>query len=226
MNLVIFDCDGTIVDSQHMIVAAMDQAFAEARLPPPRREAVLSVVGLSLPLAITRLLPSHDAKLVHRLTETYKSAFGDLRKVPAQREPLYPGMRNAIITLAARPDTVLGIATGKSRRGVAELLEREGLAGHFITVQTADTHPSKPHPSMVLEAMADARARADACVMIGDTTFDVEMGRAASVHTIGVAWGYHSVGELQRVGANAIADACEALPLIVSRLLDRQSEPA
>ena len=141
-KLVILDCDGTIVDSQHMIVAAMEIAFGEAGLEAPARANVLSVVGLSLPLAIERLLPDREKPLVQRISDTYKSCFNDLRKRPDQREPLYPGMHEVIAALSRRDDIILGIATGKSRRGVRELLEREGWTGLFSTIQTADTHPS------------------------------------------------------------------------------------
>jgi len=223
-KLVIFDCDGTIVDSQHMIVAAMDMAFLEAGLECPTRERVLSIVGLSLPLAIARLLPEEDPQLVARMAESYRGAFHELRKRPERLEPLYPGMREAILDLARRDDLVLGIATGKSRRGVSELLEREGLDRHFTTVQTADTHPSKPHPSMIMQAMADAAASDSGTVMIGDTTFDIEMARAASVAGVGVAWGYHTVADLRRAGADSIAETSADLPTAVARLLDGEDK--
>lgn len=222
-KLVIFDCDGTIVDSQHMIVAAMDMAFAEASLVPPPREAVLSVVGLSLPQAIERLMPEKDKTLVHRIADTYRASFGELRKMPEQREPLYPGIAQAIRELAARPDVFLGIATGKSVRGVAQLLAREQMEDVFVTVQTADTHPSKPHPSMILQALAESGVHAASAVMIGDTTFDIEMARAAEVGAIGVTWGYHPPSALERAGAHVVAGACEDLPAIVSRLLEGEN---
>jgi phosphoglycolate phosphatase len=223
-RLVIFDCDGTIVDSQHMIVAAMEMAFGDAGLAPPSRLAVLSVVGLSLPQAVQQLIPDRDPLLVHRIAETYKGAFGGLRKLPEHQEPLYPGMREALAALRARDDIVLGIATGKSRRGVAQLLEREGWHGHFVTIQTADTNPSKPHPSMILEAMAEAGAEARSTVMIGDTTFDIEMARAAPVGAIGVAWGYHPVASLEEAGAHVVAETADALPRLVAELLSKEEQ--
>lgn len=218
-KLVIFDCDGTLVDSQHMIVEAMEIAFAEAGLARPQRAAVLSVVGLSLPLAVRRLLPIEADGLVARVADTYKASFHRLRKQDDGREPMFPGMREAIQDLAGRDDVVLGIATGKSRRGVGDLIVREGLTSHFVTVQTADTHPSKPHPSMVLAAMAEADAAAADTVMIGDTTYDMEMARAADVAALGVGWGYHPEAALHAAGADAVAATAADMCAAISRLL-------
>jgi phosphoglycolate phosphatase len=221
-KLVIFDCDGTIVDSQHMIVAAMELAFAEAGLAAPERHDVLSVVGLSLPQAVQQLIPSHEPRIVARIADTYKNAFSGLRQMPEHHDPVYPGMSEAIDALAGRPDVVLGIATGKSRRGVAQMLEREGWHGRFVTIQTADTHPSKPHPSMILTAMTEAGAEPDGTVMIGDTTFDMHMARAADVGALGVAWGYHPVAALAAAGAHAVAADSHGLPTLVTRLLESE----
>ena len=204
MKLVIFDCDGTLVDSQHIIVAAMNQAFDGQGLTPPPREQILSIVGLSLPIAVARLMPGADAGLVAAVNEGYRDAFGGLRRDPNHNEPMFPGALDAIRELAARPDTVLGVATGKSQRGVAALFERFEITPHFVTIQTADTHPSKPHPSMILQAMAEAGTDPSRTVMIGDTTYDIEMARAANVGAIGVDWGYHTPVELEAAGAHVI----------------------
>ena len=204
MKLVVFDCDGTLVDSQHMIVAAMEQAFAGFDLPSPGRTAILSVVGLSLDQAVRRLVPPSIEADIAALADAYKSAFGELRRDRAHQEPLYPGVRETLHALANEPGVLLGVATGKSRRGLAAVLEREGLTDLFITLQTADTHPSKPHPAMLLAAMAEARAEAHRTLMVGDTTYDVGMARDAGARAIGVAWGYHPVAELKAAGAHRV----------------------
>lgn len=220
MNLILFDCDGTIVDSQHMIVAAMTGAFAEVGLAAPPRADILSVVGLSLVPAVTRLLPvDSEADLAEDLAERYKAQFRILRSDPVNHEPLYPGAREVIEALAGRPDIVLGVATGKSRRGVDALFDRERLTDLFVTIQTADEHPSKPHPSMILEALRETSVAAQHAVMIGDTTFDVEMARSAGVAPIGVAWGYHDVEGLRAAGAAAIAASYGEVPALVDREL-------
>lgn len=204
MKLVVFDCDGTLVDSQHMIVAAMERAFAALGLPPPGRTAILSVVGLSLEQAVHRLVPMAKAADVTALAEAYKSSFGELRRDKAHAEPLYPGIRETLQTLAAVPYVLLGVATGKSRRGLAAVLEREGLTDLFVTLQTADTNPSKPHPGMLFAAMAEAGAEPHRTLMVGDTTFDIGMARDAGARAIGVAWGYHPASELEAAGAHRV----------------------
>ncbi len=219
MKLVVFDCDGTLVDSQHMIVAAMDMAFKRAGRKTASRNAVLSVVGLSLTTAVSRLLPDVDRSTVEELAESYKVAFGELRADPAHREPLYPGVREAIETLVQRDGVVLGIATGKSRRGVAAVLEREGFSGHFTTIQTADTHPSKPDPAMLLAAILEAGVTPHQTLMIGDTTYDMDMARSAGARAVGVAWGYHPAADLHGAGAQlVIDDSAQLLPVLSQQL--------
>jgi phosphoglycolate phosphatase len=219
MKLIIFDCDGTLVDSQHLIVTAMGQAFAAAGLEPLPRSDVLAIVGLSLPVAVARLLPTAAPATVLAVAEAYRDAFHQLRQDPANHEPMFPGALETVTALSARDDVVLGVATGKSRRGVAAILERFGLTSRFITVQTADTHPSKPHPSMILKAMEETGASPADTVMIGDTTFDIEMARAAGVGAIGVGWGYHPVLALERAGAHVIVNKCEDLITAVATAL-------
>lgn len=224
MKLVLFDCDGTIVDSQHVIIAAMELAFSAHGIAAPTRDDVLSIVGLSLGHAIQRLLPpGADHSLIHLLSESYKSAFQELRRDPAHHEPMFAGVRKLITELAGRDDVVLGVATGKSRRGVAVLFEREGLSGFFTTIQTADDHPSKPHPSMIYKAMAETDSGAERTVMIGDTTFDIEMARAARTGAIGVGWGYHPSDALVAAGAHTVVDDCHGLEAVIDRLLDNEA---
>lgn len=204
MNLIIFDCDGTLVDSQHMIVAAMERAFAVAGVQSPPAALVRGVIGLSLEGAVAQLLPADVRGRAPQIAEHYKAAFRDLRSAREMEEPLYEGVREAIHALAARDDTVLAIATGKSRRGVDAVLEREALARHFVSIQTADEHPSKPDPSMIFKAMAETGADTAQTLMVGDTVFDIEMAVNAGVEGIGVAWGYHPADDLAEAGASLV----------------------
>ena len=193
LRLVIFDVDGTLVDSQGDIVAAMTRAFAAVDAPLPERSKLLSIVGLSLDVAMPVLAPDLTAGAHRQMVESYKAAYMELRTQVgvAQSSPLYPGAMDTLRRLHALPEVLLGIATGKSRRGLDKLIEGHALDGLFLTQQVADFHPSKPHPSMILQAMQDAGVEPADTVMVGDTSFDMEMARAAGVRGVGVNWGYH-----------------------------------
>ena len=214
VQLVVLDVDGTLVDSQLLILAAQREAFAAVGLPAPTRARSLSIVGLSLAEAFTALVGA--AGPVAELTEAYRQAFGRLRADPECREPLFPGVAETVAVLAARPDVVLGIATGKSRRGVTHLVERYGWDRVFATIQTADDAPSKPDPGMLLVAMAETGIGPANSMMVGDTTFDMEMARAAGIRPIGVRWGYHPVAALREAGAERVIEAMSELPGLLS----------
>jgi phosphoglycolate phosphatase len=225
MKLVIFDCDGTLVDSQHNIRASMAYAFAAHGLAVPTREAVLGVVGLSLPEAFALLAADRPAEVQRGLAAHYRDAF-QAGRLQRQEEPLYPGIRETVATLAARHGHVLGIATGKSRRGVARLFDREGWHLHFGTVQTADDHPSKPDPSMILRAMAEAGTGPADTVMIGDTSFDMEMAQRAGVGAIAVGWGYHAPDWLRGAGAHVVVEDGPGLLAAIDARLELQEAQA
>ncbi|HWT13622.1 MAG TPA: HAD-IA family hydrolase [Allosphingosinicella sp.] len=205
-RLALFDCDGTLVDSQHNICLAMETCFAEAGLEPPPRERTRSVVGLSLIEAMRTMLPEESDDRHGELADAYKRAFQAMRGAGLAEEPLYAGVAELIEALEA-DGWLLGIATGKSDRGLALCLDGHGLAGRFATLQTADRHPSKPHPSMIEQAMAEAGAAPMTTLMIGDTSYDMAMARAAGVTAIGVAWGYHPPEALVRAGADHVVAA-------------------
>lgn len=218
MKLFVFDCDGTIVDSQAAIVLSMDHAFRALGLLPPSRSATLAVVGLSLPEAFSVLAPDAEYDIRHQLSERYKSAFRELDRDPSECEILFPGAKEMIEQLAKEGDAVLGIATGKSRRGVDRLLQREGWQNHFVTIQTADDHPSKPHPAMLITAMSETGAEPHETIMIGDTTYDIGMARAANTGALGVTWGYHLGQELEVAGAHHLIDSYDAMPAAFDKI--------
>lgn len=209
MKVIIFDMDGTLIDSQANIVGGMADAYAAVGLPAPNREKVLSIVGLSLPEAFFRLEPELDAASRARMVEAYKAGFSQRRGGPLM--PLYPGAAELLATLGTMPDRTLAIATGKSRRGLDHELAAHGLTALFKSTQVADDHPSKPHPSMIDRILLETAEVPENAVMIGDTTYDIEMGRAAGTRTIGVRWGYHSVDALADAGADHIVSSYEAL---------------
>jgi phosphoglycolate phosphatase len=224
MKLIIFDCDGTLVDSQNAICAAMEHAFATLGLAAPARADVLGVVGLSLPQAFAVLAGEHPPGVRAELAELYRTDFPRKRGDALLHDPLFAGIGEAVAALAQRHDVVLGIATGKSRRGVARILEREGWHGHFVTIQTADDNPSKPHPAMILRAMSETGAAPASTLMIGDTTFDIEMACSAGVGALGVAWGYHEPERLRLAGAHAVVPTCDRLiGAIEARLAEQET---
>ncbi len=223
MRLIIFDCDGTLVDSQHMIVEAMGAAFSANGLPVPERAAVLRHVGLSVVDAMEMMTGLKGSETAVRLAADYRTSFAALRREARIADPMFPGAREALKTLAAESDTLLGIATGKSRRGMAALLEREGLEGVFATIQTADDAPSKPHPAMILQAIDAVGAAPAETVMVGDTSFDMLMATAADVAAIGVGWGYHDAEELAEAGASAVA---RDFPELLEKLVPGKSTVA
>lgn len=221
MRVVIFDVDGTLVDSQGDICAAMDAAFGSVGHPPPAASAVRAIVGLSLPEAMRRLAPELDREHP-ALVEGYKSAYMSLRaeRGAAQSSPLFPGAREALEKLNTEGETLLALATGKSRRGLDKLLEGHGLSGVFVSEQVADHHPSKPHPSMLEAILGETGLTADCAVMVGDTVFDMEMARAARIATIGVAWGYHAAETLE---ADILIEDFGELGVAVNRLLNSEA---
>lgn len=209
-RLAVFDCDGTLIDSAASICRAMDTAFARAALDPPCSMAVRRIVGLSLVEAAAVLLPDGDDTLHRTVAAHYKTAFQAMRADGHIDEPLFDGIADVLRRLAG-DGWLLGVATGKSDRGLSLALVQNGIAGHFITLQTADRHPSKPHPSMLDAAMAEAGVGADRTVVIGDTSYDMLMAANGGARSVGVAWGYHPAAELVAAGALAVAAHPSAL---------------
>ena len=211
LRLVLFDVDGTLVDSQGSILSAMTACFEALSLTAPTRAATLSIVGLSLPQAMARLAPDQSPETQARLVQGYKDSYHAQRlEQGAASSPLYPGARAVIETLHSTPEILLGVATGKSQRGLDALLQAHALDRYFITRQVADHHPSKPHPSMIQTALSETGVDAKDAVMIGDTSFDMEMAAAAGVKGIGVSWGYHHHSALS--SATRVIDRFEDLP--------------
>jgi phosphoglycolate phosphatase len=222
LRLAVFDLDGTLVDSQHVIVGCMTEAFTGEGLPVPAADAIRRIIGLPLEECVARLAPEETAARCARLVEAYKAAFFACRQRPDHDEPLFLGALEALAALEAE-GWLLGIATGKAMRGLKAVLERHDLGRRFVTLQTADMNPGKPHPAMLEKAMAETGVPRGATVMIGDTTFDMLMARSARVHAIGVEWGNHPPDELREAGAHALVGTYAELPDAVLRCAGRPS---
>jgi phosphoglycolate phosphatase len=213
-RLAIFDCDGTLVDSGATIYAALKASLEQNGLEVPPPAACRRIIGLSLVEAIATLLPNLGTEQHIALAEDYKRAFMGLRAAGQVEEPLFDGVIELLDALEA-DGWLLAVATGKSDRGLRHCLDSHGIHARFVSLQTADRHPSKPHPSMVSQAIADAGAVPRSTMVVGDTSFDMAMAVAAGATGIGAGWGYHEPEELIEAGAAAVAQE----PLDVLRLI-------
>lgn len=218
LTLALFDCDGTLLDGQHTVIAAMRDAWADHGLPQPDDDLVRGMIGLTLHDGIARILPQDARADPMAVADSYKRAYRVHREHHGAVDPAYPGMADCLDRLEAA-GVLLGVATGKSQRGLNSALAAHGWAGRFVTLQTPDHGPGKPHPDMVHRALDEAGVDAGRTVMIGDTSFDMEMAVAAGVGAVGVSWGYHPNDDLHRAGAETVVgDAAVLTDLLIARL--------
>lgn len=215
MKLVLFDCDGTIVDSAHVIETCMARTFTDFGYGAPEGAATRAIIGLTLDIAIARLLAREVDAEVTGMTARYKEHFFQYRADGGLPEPVYPGMAALIADLALRDDVILGIVTGKSRRGLEAILAHHALRHHFITIRTSDDCPSKPHPAMVTECCAEAGIDADRTFVIGDAVYDMMMAVSAGACPVGVDWGYASPDQLRSSGARHIVSSAGEIAALI-----------
>lgn len=204
MKLILFDCDGTLVDSANIIHLCMSAAFQKHGFDAPMPQDTRSIIGLSLHHAMDQLLTVQNYPKLDQMVQDYKDHFFHIRTQDNLLEPLYDGIKELIVELSSHDEFILGIVTGKSKRGVESILNGHQLRSHFLPIRTADDCPSKPHPAMVLECCDEVGIEPQASYVIGDATFDMDMARSAGATPIGVDWGYHTVDQLKASGANHI----------------------
>lgn len=218
-KLAVFDCDGTLVDSQKRIIDAVRAAWSAAGMTPPEDEPIRRIVGLALPQALQQLAPKANGVQLGRLVQGFRDVFKAQEANPAYDEPLYAGALDALAALRASGIT-LAVATGKGRRGLQKTLETHDILDWFAVLKTADDGPSKPHPQILEDAMLEIGASPETTVMIGDTSYDMAMGRSAGVYCLGVAWGYHAPEDLESYGAKQVVHSYGDVPVAVCTYLD------
>ncbi|MFB9953224.1 HAD-IA family hydrolase [Rhizobium puerariae] len=205
MKLVLFDCDGTLVDSAGLIHETMRRTFVQFSKPEPDVADTKAIIGLTLDIAIARMQgKEHADEEAVAMMAYYKSLFSIVRQDLDFREPLFPGIRALIEEIGPREDLLIGAVTGKSRRGLNLVMETHGFDRYFVVGRTADDCPSKPHPAMVTECCDETGMKPADTLVIGDAVYDMQMAKAAGAKAIGVSWGYASVDELHRAGADAV----------------------
>ncbi|HBF29959.1 HAD-IA family hydrolase [Rhizobium sp.] len=213
MKLVLFDCDGTLVDSAGTIHETMRRTFLYFNKPEPALSATKSIMGLTLDIAIARMdgKPHVDDEAI-AMTAHYKSLFTEVRQAPDYKEAqLFDGIRAMVERLAAQDDILIGAVTGKSRRGLDSILDVHGFRAHFIVSRTADDCPSKPHPAMVTECCDEVGMLPSQTIVIGDAIYDMQMAKSAGATAIGVSWGSATVEQLMASGADAVVHQADAL---------------
>jgi phosphoglycolate phosphatase len=218
-KLLVFDWDGTLMDSEAGIVACMQAAFRDLGLEVPSREAVRNIIGLGLSEAIESILPDgFDQDLVGKLVTGYRRHFLDEGRGKSE---LFPAVEETLERLE-QSGYLLAVATGKGRPGLDRVLEETGLGRYFIATRCADETFSKPHPQMLNELVEFAGVEAAETLMIGDTEYDLQMANNAGTASIAVSYGVHEVNRLLRHGPVACVDAVDELPDCISSLSPRK----
>lgn len=217
MRLVVFDMDGTLIDSVALIVETVTAAFEALGEAAPTEAAIRAISGITARDAMAILAPGADEARIERITNSYRREYQS--RAGRAREPLFEGALATLERLRHHPDTILAVATGKGHTGAVTLLGAHGVLSWFNSVETPTHNRGKPDPQMIETAMQKAGATAAETAMIGDTVHDMRMARAAGVKAIGVAWGYHAVVELEEAGADIIVDSFDGLERAIDKLL-------
>ena len=203
LRLVLFDCDGTLVDSALVIQNAMNNVFDKFSYKTPSFDEIRNIIGLSLDVAISRLLQRPVDDEINAMVSSFKQNFSNgIDDIPLQ-EPVVPGISDLLAKLELREDLLLGVVTGKSRRGIDKICDAYKLKC-FVTLKTADDCPSKPNPAMVLESCSETGVLPSDTYVVGDTLYDMQMAKQAGAKAIGVSWGYHTTDALMQAGAEVV----------------------
>lgn len=207
-KLVVFDWDGTLMDSAGDIVEAIQQSIAAMQLPQRDDRSVRRMIGLGLEDAFTRLFPEIERSALLQVAQEYRRRFGERPRVYGQ---VFPGVE-AMLDELAGSHRQLAVATGKSRRGLDKALAATGWQARFVATRCADETEPKPSPRMLHELLDELQLAPQQALMIGDTTYDMEMARQAGMDAVAVAWGVHEVDELAEAGALSVLESLNQLP--------------
>jgi len=207
LRLIIFDWDGTLMDSEAAIVAAMGAGYRQECVPAPSDEAIRAMIGLSLAAAIGRLTPTLDSKRIDRIASAYRSNYAARTGSPM----LFAAVRDTLVELQ-RSGYCLAVATGKSEAGLRRAIEETDLTDFFDATRTADQSEPKPSPTMLHEILAELDIEPDQALMIGDTEFDLAMARAAGTQLAGVSYGAHPLTRLLPYNPAFVLDHFGELP--------------
>ena len=211
MRLIVFDCDGTLVDSQQTIITATEAALGAHDFASPDRRDILYAVGLPVDVAMRRHAPEASDDQIINMLDIYRETYQQLVQQDDRGQVMFEGMHEQIIKLGNMDDTLLGIITMKSRRGLERVVDAYDIRQFFQVLKSADDGPGKPNPDLMLDAIRETGVDASQALMVGDTSFDILMAKSAGTKAIGVGWGYQTVEELEESGADAIAETPEDL---------------
>jgi phosphoglycolate phosphatase len=217
LRLAAFDLDGTLIDSAGSIVDGIMACWRACGFPELDPAQARRVIGLPWDQSMQVLLPGSGARELAMIRAYYDEVAAGRRPPPLRHEPAFPGACEALAELADA-GVLLAIVTSRGSHRVHDILASCGIAGHFLTVKTVDHGPGKPNPFLLLQAMAEAGVTADQTVMVGDTTYDMQMACNAGTSAVGVAWGVHEAHELEAAGANHVVGRFEDIPPLVHSL--------
>ncbi len=192
-ELIIFDWDGTLMDSESKIVNCFRKAAADVEISYPGDAAVRNIIGLGLKEALDVLLPDFDESIRMQVVDRYREHFLYLDETDM---PLFAGVEEGLMQLRQH-DYSLAIATGKARIGLDKVLEHTQLGEYFIASRCADEAISKPHPRMVLDILEETGITADKAVVVGDTSYDIQMAHSANTDALAVCYGVHHRDDLK-----------------------------
>ena len=206
IKLIVFDWDGTLMDSEAQIVACLHAAIADLDLEPMDDDTVKNVIGLGLREAVDTLVPGRNDRFHQSFVDAYRTHW-----FQSESSVLFAGARE-VLDIIRQNEFLLGVATGKARRGLDRVLNDTGLTSCFHATRCADEAPSKPHPQMLLDLMEALEVLPEETIMVGDTEYDMEMATNAGVAKIAVSSGVHSGERLNRHAPLVCLDRIADMP--------------